>query len=436
MSSCSESKTYESGFEVVAFSINKNLYFVGGGIDFYREAILPRPELDYENISLVGRTKYLADRCAAYRGSYICPCAKTRKSVVYYCKRVACEICFHKVITRQIIRIGQRLEKYESLTGSPLEMDHYTFNINDEIHVGKERILKQEIYNTMDKRLVQNWIIRIIKKYGFTGIIIFHPYRKDKAAMEFNGGVPALKKSGHFHLVGNFENLPKSNDFYEKYKFTYKNISAKKYSDAKETRNKMEDQEKREKLDIDIPLKKHLMGVEPVLNVLKYLLTHSGSYERNSQNYSYIGKLSSYYLKKVNEQIDYEVSVCDDCNEALGKVSKEITISIDGLLVPKKAYELHHNAGGFNQDIAIYDKRDLSVDYDDNLVKKIIDYDLEFRIHKPKVKKSCSDCKNQGKIYEGCSCNYCKLNIYAVIKDLKSSKFEKKEFHSHRSLGL
>jgi len=275
--------------DCISFSVNRRLYFEGFKYDFYRKCLLPDKKDDYSDITMVGRSKpnerktndegkVVKHKCNSYFRSYTCDCENKRKTKINFCHRLVCKVCFHKVITRQIKRITERLGKIEKLEGEKLELAHYSFNI---IPVAGYNIIDIESLKKYKAKL-----LRVLTKYGFDGVLVFHPYRKDKDKMkELKDNNFYVRNSPHFHAIARFDSLPNGDEFYIKYKFTYKNISYDKYKEGNDS--------------CPTP---YLQNMDHIRNTIKYLLSHTASLKPRMKSYSYCGKFSTHYYRKINEE--------------------------------------------------------------------------------------------------------------------------------------
>lgn len=366
---------FKNPLSVAVFSVNKRLYFEGIKYDFYRKCLLPDPVDDYTDITIVGRSDPYEDNeyenkraCGSYYGSYICECGKTRVSRMNYCYRPTCKICQHKAITRQVQRITEYITKIEDLEGSPLKLAHYTFNTIAETKAGK---ILFPIKDIISYRYYKKKLIRILKKYGATGTLIFHPYRKNWKLI--NIGVPAVKKSGHFHFIGRFNNLIDGGAFFRKHKFTYKNITYNQYKAGKLA-------------------EPYLNGINHIANVLRYNLSHGAVLSKNMQTYSYIGKFSPYYYKKINKlTIETEVLCEKDCKKPLRLLDTYRYEKIDGKIESIRNFRIekklkydsevmqdrHYTKESFI-DLYIYEKP-LKFINNENLIQVRKYYDLIYR---------------------------------------------------------
>lgn len=388
----------------ISFSVNRRLYFEGFKYDFYRKCLLPDKKDDYSDITMVGRSepnkrktndegKVIKHKCNSYFRSYTCDCEKKRKTKINFCHRMICEVCFHKVITRQIKRITGRLGKIERLEGEELKLAHYTFNI-----------IPAAGYNIIDIESLKKYkakLLRVLNKYGFDGVLIFHPYRKDKDKMrELKDNKFYVRNSPHFHAVARFDSLPNGDEFYIKYKFTYKNISYEKYREGNES--------------YPTP---YLQNMDHIRNTIKYLLSHTASLKPRMKFYSYCGKFSTTYYKKINEEKGMVPVICEDCESELYPLDRKKHYGSDS---ETKSYKIERNVDGIDfNDVYVYDKDTLRVSSENPFAVFTETYDLVLRSDYIEVTskiKSCDGClfialKGNG----GSNCMVCKnfSNFYS-----------------------
>jgi len=407
----------KSGLPYLSFIVNKRLYFQGSGFDFYRKAIVPL-SASYDYIEYLGREpsvkpviengKVVKLGCNSYFGSYVCDCEGTRKSKLSRCTNTKCEKCFHKAIVRQCKRIKKRYNDVENLEGKSLGFQHFTFNVREipkkELESKKFKKPYSLKFDTLkDFKFSKGMLVRLLKSYGVSGILVPHPWRKDKEVSSIERK-PYVKKGFHFHVLGRFDNLPNGKDFYEKYGFTYKNISYDQYVGGK----------------LPSPYIQHDIHFN---NIVRYLLSHAGHYGAHRSSYSYIGGFSPYHYKKLNESrkmVDVKCCIrdCNDvdigCGSPLYKVNQEFyndkTYAKEG-----PNFDVELNAMGAFKDLYLYKREGLSFDYEKTLRKLEHNYDYIYRkdyvlSQNNPVVMCCETCDNRN-VKE--KCNICKnFNLY------------------------
>ena len=200
MSSCSE-KNHGIKFDFLELEVNKRMFYEGFKFDFYRKCILPKD--DYYNFTMVGRSESYKrkvvegivkkHRCGSFGGIWLCEKFCSMKYRPNCCWRSGCKICYHKVIERQVKNIGKWFTKIEILEKSKLELAHYSFNIicepskklwekhfNDGAWESYQEKFKKklkgfEVKDTAGYKTAKAKLSRLLKFYGFDGIIIGQP---------------------------------------------------------------------------------------------------------------------------------------------------------------------------------------------------------------------------------------------------------------------
>ena len=344
----------------ISFSINKRLYFEGIKYDFYRKCLLPLPENDYLDITMIGRgepyKKKLSEKmrvCNSYYGSFVCDCEETKYSKMNYCYRSSCKICFHRGVSRQVDRIVERLEKIEKLEEEPFQLVHYSFNIMYPI-------------NDIDSfNLYKAKLNRILKKYDMDLVLVFHPYRKDWEKIK--EGIWQVKKFPHFHGVGRGKIID-GGSFFRKHGFTYKNITYEQYKKGKRD-------------------KPYLETFKDVSGVLRYVLSHASVLSSRMKNYSYLGKFSPYWYNKVNKIHEYQEKICLECGDQVHYIEKEPFIEDKGGVKRIiRRFRIERDVGKPFFDLYVYDRDYLYV-YKDKVCYVLIDtYDLVYRDFSKKKK--------------------------------------------------
>ena len=168
---------------------------------------------------IAGRFKTSRDSCGVYTTdvstmeshSYACK-EHPEVSIIHKkisCNKLGCPVCVGSAVRKRAMTIGYRMDsisqevakQYQTI-GKP---KHISFNIQ------VPKIVDIEKFKWLQKGLIQ-----IIQKVGIhSGVIFHHPVRIDEDVQE-------LYESHHFHVIG-YGMIMKSDEFYHRYRFTYRN---------------------------------------------------------------------------------------------------------------------------------------------------------------------------------------------------------------------
>lgn len=267
-------------------------------------------EIKYQNILIIknGKVKFpgragkkKAD-CGSFKFLYKCSCGSANKIVIKSCNNINCPNCFIDANRRSSNDITKRLLailRYERKNGKMKpHFNHSTFGPNTN-QKKKYKNKKHEYYNErpeeMDyinyKKFKKKYML-VLKKYGASGVLFFHAYRK----LEIHDKKVIFVYSPHFHFIGNLW-IPKNH--FENYGFIIKKI-----------------RDKNDKI-VKLYKEKHLKSTTG------YVLSHT-TYFEGCKNRVWIGAYSYNKLKKINEKTDYIYIVCEECNEYLYRMDTEL----------------------------------------------------------------------------------------------------------------
>lgn len=373
--------------------VDKQHYFDNKKITFYRLANIPKFQ-EYQDIILAGRGDIYREGCGDFYGSYSCKDGHTRKHKNKYCYKLDCPICFHKSIHRTARRLMTKLSKYKKV--HKIHYKHISFNIywNSKLY---HKLLREDrdkannyyrshkiwdIHNLEQLKKAKKKLQRILKKYGCSGILIFHPYRPNK---NIKGD---LNRSPHFHFIG-FSYLPEKNNipdgdlFYKKYGFTFTDISYKKKKDKK-------------------ALKPYIRTRKELYSTIRYILTHTAYLGSKRKSYGLIGQLHPIHWNIESEE-KIEPLLCKHCNE---KIYKIITPSTQTII---------NNEAYLEYDLT-------TLEFDETLFLKQVKF-----IFKPKFKHlQCYAPFNLDKIH----------NHYYIYNLKEKIKREDLQYHKDKRLKL
>jgi len=193
--------------------------------------------------SLPGFGKKTKDYCNTVTSADYCPSCHRTVGHYYHCKNFACPECFRDAARQAANRAA------DYLTGCYSAWRLFGRNLGYINHI--ELSVPESQYRGFDKKKMTARAIRYSKQIGISGGgIVFHAFRIKKeyqrpiqqairAAGKKMGswdgvrenilGLPSSEDyivfSPHFHIVGFFRLKQKSNQFYKKTGWTYKNIS-------------------------------------------------------------------------------------------------------------------------------------------------------------------------------------------------------------------
>lgn len=223
---------------------------------------------------------------------YSCQCKHRSKIILPSCYKIACPICFQKGILRTSQEQFSRwkaIRKRELYRGRKLKLRHFSFNI-------KTRITSDNYV------LERRKIAKIIKKYNGSGILIYHPCRKNYRGKKLVSWTtrPALLKevyqktvsmreSAHFHFIGVIE-LPHFKVFEGIHGFQYTNIT---YKNGRKNES--------------------LKGVR---RLTRYLLSHTAKVG-NFSTITWYGDFSYNKTKNIKKEIVETIPECQHCKSLL-----------------------------------------------------------------------------------------------------------------------
>lgn len=257
--------------------------------EFYKNVIIQHQS----GILFQGRFGSKHDDCGNFKSAFSCECGKTTKIIYKSCNNINCPNCHVVVNRRSARRIGLRLFKILSWLRDKMNVDNPSFN---HITFGFRPEDSPDIHSKKDYIKFKNFFMKILRKYNASGVLFFHPYRKEYVTEKFTG---RLIYSPHFHLIGNMWVPP---DFYKKYGFVIKKI-------------------KNRKTNVVVKLFK----LNHIISTVNYILTHTGYFE-NSKMSVWIGDYSYRKLKEINRTESYEYYVCDDKKGGCGSFVYKIDL--------------------------------------------------------------------------------------------------------------
>lgn len=310
----------------------------------------------YKNVEILKQTKGFIfsgrgkskEFCGEYSKTYSCECKHTTKVIHHSCNRLECPVCFHKVIRRTTSRIVERFKEIKKAL----------------IKIGEKPYFRHISFNTVWDINVLNYtkyrrkLLRILKKYNLSGILIFHNHRKKTikgkwkapSGRQYTTSIKALDIKPHFHFVG-WGYLPNETDFKDKHKFTYTNITSKNFSRTKSYTKVRRRLVSRKRLN--------MRGIKGVIG---YLLTHT-SFIPGKHSYSWTNKFSYNQMRKIEIINQLDPVVCENCNSLCYKIINE----------PKAV------TGSLNEGFKHLFNLNYQLDYDHYLQKRIKIYYLEFK---------------------------------------------------------
>ena len=220
-----------------------------------------------------GHTKKDEKACGKFKSAYSCLCGDSKEVFLHSCNNINCPKCYINSIIASSERATDRFNHIIKF----LRTRGFTRTYLRHIAIAIKPV---QITDYHDLVKVRNKVRNILKKYGFSGLLIFHPYRINKYASP-----KELVYSPHFHFFGHCW-IP--NNFYKKHGFIVTHI-------------------------------RWLYNSKSVYNSIKYVLTHAG-YFYKKHILTWFGHYSYAKLVKINEYKDSEPALCETCEDNIYKV--------------------------------------------------------------------------------------------------------------------
>lgn len=267
----------------VEIECSTRLYIRSPKLDMWRKARLPRNS-NYVGFRMVGRGKRTNRDCGIHYGNFSCSCGSTTKGKLKLCYEFGCPRCFHKAITRTSKKLEYRLKRLLKtwnyvLNDKRIILRHFSFNT------------KYPIFTIDSYRKYKSKLIRILKKEGLLGgLLFFHPYRKEE-------GFKTLRESSHFHCIV-WGYISDYYEFKSRNGFNYSNISYSNFVKGKAKKPYISNS-------------KHLFGL------IRYLLSHSASFDNGIHSYSWIGRFSNNSNRKFDINNESSPVSCENCEDIL-----------------------------------------------------------------------------------------------------------------------
>jgi hypothetical protein len=259
-----------------------------------------------------GKGKKTKDHCNTVTGVNYCPNGHTVEPISYHCKNWNCPECFPWAASQAARRAADRLTGVQ-MAWSGIGKPQGPLN-----HI--ELSVPPELYEKFDLKKFKAKAIDYAKRIGISGgALIFHPFRiKDELKGPIREALKALlddypthwkgvhknvlgltnwreyiEFGPHFHFLGYFKLKERSDSFYEKTGWTYKNISYAK-------RKRPEDS-------------------DSVYRIMRYLLTHH-HVEQGKQSVTYFGTCSYNKIEKTTSR-EKEYLKCPVCLEQMYRIA-------------------------------------------------------------------------------------------------------------------
>lgn len=184
----------------------------------YKETVMDDAKYVYP-----GHQKRYRDFCGSHklddaeRVVFLTTDFKKIKPITLSCNRILCRVCWRRALYERTKRLETKFNflsrKFSKKIGIP---GHWSFNIIG--HKESKSAYRRPENMTEDKFDLPKWrtyMHDLLRKNGFIGYaLIFHPYRINKTET-------GLYWFPHFHVIG-FGFCISSDDFFNKYYFTYK----------------------------------------------------------------------------------------------------------------------------------------------------------------------------------------------------------------------
>lgn len=262
--------------------------------------------------SLAGIGIQHSDRCNTPNFVEYCPDCKHTEVHSYHCGRWDCPVCYPYTAANAARRVSNRLwgvyKAWKSYGEDVGFLNHIVISV------------PPSDYENFDEKSVTKKMMKYAKQIGLSGgAFVFHPYRiwddieeifsLMRSEGELKGGnwaavhqnclkgglmngrlidswLDYVEFAPHFHIVGYFKLKERSDNFYERTGWTYKNVSWEKYHEA---------------LDKD--------GMK---RTIRYLCTHH-RVEKGKQSIRYFGIAAPNKVKR-ETTTEFKVAKCPECS--------------------------------------------------------------------------------------------------------------------------
>lgn len=258
----------------------------------FKKKVLTKTEKLYNDIKInhhglikypgrFGKTVVGEKKCGSFKSAYSCENAHGFHVFLHSCNNINCPKCYINSIIATSKRVTTRFDNLNIL----LKKIGFKKRFLRSISIN---ILPEEIFDYEDLQKLRARITKILKQLNFSGLLIFHAYRRQKGichGMKYFSLPATMFFSPHFHAIGHGW-IP--NNFFKKFGFIIKH-------------------------------QRWLFNSKQVYIKVKYLLTHAG-YFNGKHILTWFGHYSYNKLKKVNERIEYESKLCESCQERIYKI--------------------------------------------------------------------------------------------------------------------
>jgi hypothetical protein len=306
----------------------KNLTFAE---EFYRNV----PIDHYPQIQYQGRFGTKTEKCGSFKHLFMCDCGHTKKILLHSCNNINCPNCHITANRRMAKQIATRLDAiYRLWIRSGWAKPHFNHIVisppNDERLPDSWKFKNFKEYQKKKRQ-----ILRDLKRWKASGVLIFHPYRKTviKKRVSWKTDPKRMKTiktiklvySPHFHLLGNMWIPP---DFFQRYGYIC-------------TKLRNDDNDKIVKL----------YRFRHYYNRANYLLTHSGYY-KDKKTYVWIGSYSYNQIHMYDRKVHYSHVICEKCERLVWHYEGEVIINDVGKLIIERDYQI-----SLNRDYPLRDKK-------------------------------------------------------------------------------
>ncbi|GAH71796.1 unnamed protein product, partial [marine sediment metagenome] len=219
-----------------------------------------------------------------FKSAYVCDCGSAWNVFLHSCNNINCPRCYINSIRATAKRDRNRfdqIDKYLSKKGFKKRfLRHISINIQEKEVL--KWLGKKEIYDYDDLKVVRTKVMKILKKLHFSGLLIFHGYRRsrdDKGVLIYP---LSMSYSPHFHFIGHGW-IP--NNFFKRFGFTISHL-------------------------------RWIFNSKSCYNGIKYCLTHA-VYFNGKHILTWFGHYSYNSLRKINQFKEYEDVLCESCEDRI-----------------------------------------------------------------------------------------------------------------------
>lgn len=265
--------------------------------------------------------------CGKFKNGYSCGCGKTREIHLYSCNNINCPICFRKAYKRTAKRDTERfvnIARYLRQLGfknvffrheviSPPDDEAYSKLLKSGKKFDKTLVRPKLIY-FKDYKKWKAKVIRVLRKYFHSGLLVFHPYRVKRGSQGL-----VMHYSPHIHFIG-IGWIPRN--FFKKHSCILTRI-------------------------------RNVYTEKAMNSLLNYLYSHAGFFENRHIN-SWINHFSYNKLCRINEYKSVSPIICENCESEVYKIELEPDVITDKYIYYPETMYSFLNLDVYLKDVQIF----------------------------------------------------------------------------------